>query len=54
MVALGIVYLAFERRILAGSRSKDDTAAPAENHISRALLGAQVRNFAHQSIMVTC
>ena len=42
MVAIGVVYLAFQKRILANSGSKIDSIAPAQNRLSRALIGAQV------------
>jgi GPI ethanolamine phosphate transferase 1 len=46
MVAIGVVYLAFQKRILASSRSKIDSIAPTQNGLSRALIGAQVgKNF---------
>jgi phosphatidylinositol glycan class N len=42
MVAIGVAYLAFEKRILAKSGLQRDSVAPANNEISRALIGIQV------------
>jgi GPI ethanolamine phosphate transferase 1 len=42
MVAIGLAYLAFQKNILENSRSKIDSTAPAQNGLSRALIGAQV------------
>jgi hypothetical protein len=47
MVAIGVVYLVFQKRILANFRSKIDSIAPAQNGFSRALIGAQVRKHAY-------
>jgi phosphatidylinositol glycan class N len=43
MVAVGVFYLAFERKLLAKSRMSGDSTAPADNLFSRSLIGAQVR-----------
>ncbi|KAI9736074.1 MAG: Glycosyl phosphatidyl inositol anchor synthesis [Claussenomyces sp. TS43310] len=42
MVAIGLLYLMFEKSILAGSKLKSDSTAPADNSISRLLIGAQI------------
>jgi hypothetical protein len=42
MVAVGVFYLAFERKLLAKSRMSGDSTAPADNLLSRSLIGAQV------------
>ncbi|PQE29142.1 GPI ethanolamine phosphate transferase 1 protein [Rutstroemia sp. NJR-2017a BBW] len=42
MVAVGVFYLAFERKLLAKSRMSGDSTAPADNLFSRSLIGAQI------------
>ncbi|KAM3077141.1 Glycosyl phosphatidyl inositol anchor synthesis [Clarireedia jacksonii] len=42
MVAVGVLYLAFERKLLAKSRMSGDSTAPANNLLSRSLIGAQI------------
>ena len=42
MVVVGLVYLVFERTLLTRSAGKHDSAAPADNTLSRVLLGIQV------------
>lgn len=43
MVAIGIAYLVFQKSILDSSVSKIDSTTPAQNWLSRTLIGAQVR-----------
>jgi phosphatidylinositol glycan class N len=43
MAAIGVVYLAFEKKILAKSGLAGDSTAPADNVLSRSLIGVQVR-----------
>lgn len=43
MVVIGVIYLKFEKRILTKSGLPTDSAAPADNVLSRALVGMQVR-----------
>lgn len=43
MVAVGILYLVFEQSLLAKSKLCGDSTAPADNSLSRALVGVQVR-----------
>ncbi|APA13727.1 hypothetical protein sscle_11g084970 [Sclerotinia sclerotiorum 1980 UF-70] len=42
MVAVGVLYLAFERKLLAKSKMAGDSIAPADNLLSRSLIGAQI------------
>ncbi|RAL66609.1 hypothetical protein DID88_006299 [Monilinia fructigena] len=42
MVAVGVSYLAFERKLLAKSKMAVDSIAPANNLLSRSLIGAQI------------
>lgn len=41
MAMIGVVYLSFEKSILTNSGSQFDSAAPAKNKLSRALIGVQ-------------
>ena len=41
MVMIGAAYLSFEKSILTNSSSQYDSAAPAKNKLSRALIGVQ-------------
>lgn len=43
MAAIGIIYLVFEKKLLAKSGLAGDSTAPAENLLSRSLVGVQVR-----------
>ncbi len=43
MVAIGVAYLAFEKKLLYKTKLAGDSTAPAEDGLSRALIGAQVR-----------
>lgn len=42
MVAIGILYLIFENKLLSKSRLPGDSAEAAKNALSRTLIGAQV------------
>jgi phosphatidylinositol glycan class N len=42
MVAIGILYLIFEKKLLRKSMLPGDSTEPAENGLSRSLIGAQV------------
>jgi phosphatidylinositol glycan class N len=42
MVLVGVVYLLFEKSLLQRSKMAGDSTAPADNSISRALIGVQV------------
>ncbi|KAG0649183.1 GPI ethanolamine phosphate transferase 1 [Hyphodiscus hymeniophilus] len=42
MAAIGIIYLAFEKRLLAKSGLAGDSTAPADNALSRSLVGVQI------------
>lgn len=42
MVAVGVLYLAFEKILLAKYKMAGDSTAPADNLLSRSLIGAQV------------
>lgn len=42
MVMVGIVYLVFEKKILVQSKMDGDSTAPADNFLSRTLIGIQV------------
>lgn len=42
MVAVGILYLIFQKRLLAKSALKGDSTTPAKDNMSRALIGVQV------------
>jgi hypothetical protein len=39
---IGVAYLSFEKSILTNSGPQYDSAAPAKNKLSRALIGVQV------------
>lgn len=41
MVAIGIAYLLFEKSLLAKSKWSGDSTAPADDRISRSLIGIQ-------------
>lgn len=43
MVAIGVLYLTFEKKILSKSELSGDSSAPADDNLSRALIGVQVR-----------
>jgi phosphatidylinositol glycan class N len=43
MVAIGILYLIFEKKLLLKSKPLGDSTAPADNSLSRSLIGVQVR-----------
>jgi phosphatidylinositol glycan class N len=43
MVAIGASYLIFEKKVLSKSKLAGDSAAPADNALSRSLIGIQVR-----------
>ena len=47
MAAIGVVYLAFEKKLLKQSALAGDSTAPAQNLLSRSLVGVQVRNCSH-------
>lgn len=42
MAAIGILYLVFEKKVLTKSKLPGDSTAPADNILSRALVGVQV------------
>ncbi|QSZ33112.1 hypothetical protein DSL72_002698 [Monilinia vaccinii-corymbosi] len=42
MVAVGALYLSFEKKLLAKSKMAGDSIAPADNLLSRSLIGAQI------------
>ena len=44
MVIVGVLYLVFEENILARSGFPIDSTQPAQNVLSRSLIGAQVTN----------
>lgn len=44
MVIIGVLYLIFEKRLLAKSGFPEDSTDPARDNLSRALIGAQVRH----------
>lgn len=44
MAAIGVIYLTFEKKLLAKSSLAGDSTAPADNVLSRSLVGVQVRN----------
>lgn len=44
MVAVGVLYLIFQRKLLAKSALKGDSTAPANDNVSRALVGIQVNH----------
>lgn len=44
MAAMGVMYLTFERKLLAKSGLEGDSTVPADNVLSRSLVGVQVRN----------
>ena len=43
MAVIGLLYLAFEKYLLKTSKLHGESTAPADNMLSRALIGAQVR-----------
>jgi hypothetical protein len=43
MVAIGVSYLIFEKKVLLKSKLAGDSAALADNSLSRSLIGIQVR-----------
>lgn len=43
MVVIGIAYLIFEEKLLQTSKLPGDSIEPADNRLSRSLIGAQVR-----------
>lgn len=43
MVVIGVIYLTLEKRLLPTTVLPGDSVAPAENVLSRTLLGVQVR-----------
>lgn len=42
MVIIGITYLVFEKKLLTDSKLANDSTAPADNVLSRSLVGIQV------------
>jgi phosphatidylinositol glycan class N len=42
MLAIGVLYLIFEEKLLSKSKIAEDSTAPADNTLSRALIGIQV------------
>lgn len=44
MAVIGVIYLTFEKQILAKSGLPTDSTAPADNVLSRTLVGVQVRD----------
>lgn len=42
MAAIGVAYLIFEKELLTKSKLAGDSTAPADNHLSRSLIGIQV------------
>ncbi|KAL3418347.1 phosphatidylinositolglycan class N [Phlyctema vagabunda] len=42
MVAVGVLYLVFEKSLLAKSRLAGDSTSPADNALSRSLIGVQI------------
>jgi phosphatidylinositol glycan class N len=42
MALIGILYLAFQKKLLGNSKLSDESAAPANDSLSRALIGIQV------------
>jgi len=42
MVLIGVLYLVFEKKILVQSKMAGDSTAPADNLLSRTLVGIQV------------
>jgi len=42
MVAVGVLYLVLEQRLLSKSKMAGDSTAPADNTLSRGLIGVQV------------
>lgn len=43
MVLIGLLYLIFEKRVLAKTVLAGDSTRPADNALSRSLIGIQVR-----------
>jgi len=43
MVLIGVLYLIFEKSLLEKSKLTGDSTAPADNTLSRSLIGVQVR-----------
>jgi phosphatidylinositol glycan class N len=44
MVAIGVLYLIFEKKLLVKSKLVGDSTTPADNVLSRSLVGVQVHN----------
>jgi phosphatidylinositol glycan class N len=44
MATIGVIYLTFEKKLLAKSKLAGDSTAPADNVLSRSLVGMQVGN----------
>ena len=44
MVVVGVIYLVFEKGLLAKSQLAGDSTAPGDNILSRSLIGVQVRD----------
>lgn len=42
MVVIGITYLVFEKKLLTKSKLASDSTAPADDNLSRSLVGIQV------------
>jgi phosphatidylinositol glycan class N len=42
MALIGILYLAFQKRLLGNTKLSDESVAPANDSLSRALVGIQV------------
>ena len=42
MAAIGVIYLTFEKKLLAKSKLAGYSTAPADNVLSRSLVGVQV------------
>jgi len=53
MAAIGVAYLLFENRLLKKSKLASDSTAPADNSLSRSLIGIQVWNSIEASIILT-
>ena len=42
MIIIGLLYLTFEKSLLSQTRLKGDSTKPADDALSRALVGVQV------------
>jgi hypothetical protein len=42
MVTIGVLYLVFEKKLLSKSKLAGDSITPADNTLSRSLVGIQV------------